>query len=205
MEMAEIRDILTELEKKSDPPHESEVGVYKHDNSPACIACCIPFNNEDDSEAPLVPAWLPDICGGDNFICESCLARDISLKIKEDDVMPWIRTPALSNNQHVPTSVLCKLISAEELYYFASVLMSKKLKRNSNWVACQKDDCLFGYLGDQDVDVCGFCSEQQHKADTDPYLEKMIEDGTMRSCPDCNHLALKDFGICNVIQCGECK
>ena len=32
----------------------------------------------------------------------------------------------------------------------------------------------------------------------------MIESGELRKCPACQHLTLKEKGICNVIQCTKC-
>jgi len=38
----------------------------------------------------------------------------------------------------------------------------------------------------------------------DELLMEMIRTGKLRLCPKCKHPAMKDFGICNVIQCALC-
>jgi len=38
----------------------------------------------------------------------------------------------------------------------------------------------------------------------DEQLKEMIRTGKMRLCPKCKHPAMKDYGICNVIQCARC-
>ena len=33
----------------------------------------------------------------------------------------------------------------------------------------------------------------------------MLKDGIVRMCPSCKDPMMKDYGICNVIQCGQCS
>lgn len=33
----------------------------------------------------------------------------------------------------------------------------------------------------------------------------MLEEGKIRLCPKCQFAHMKDYGICNVLQCGKCK
>ena len=39
----------------------------------------------------------------------------------------------------------------------------------------------------------------------DEALEQMVRDGTLRGCPQCGMLTMKEYGICNVIQCERCS
>ena len=38
----------------------------------------------------------------------------------------------------------------------------------------------------------------------DEGLKKMLAEGTIRACPKCGDLTMKEYGICNVIQCSQC-
>ena len=35
-------------------------------------------------------------------------------------------------------------------------------------------------------------------------FKKMIQAGTLRECPTCRHLTLKEKGLCNIIECAKC-
>ena len=41
--------------------------------------------------------------------------------------------------------------------------------------------------------------------DQDKDLQQMLKDGIVRMCPSCKDPMMKDYGICNVIQCGQCS
>ena len=38
----------------------------------------------------------------------------------------------------------------------------------------------------------------------DPELRQMIEEKKIRPCPKCNMMTMKEYGICNVINCDQC-
>merc|ERR1719499_1159537 len=38
----------------------------------------------------------------------------------------------------------------------------------------------------------------------DDSIQAMIKDGTMRKCPKCQTLTMKDKGLCNIINCNNC-
>jgi len=42
------------------------------------------------------------------------------------------------------------------------------------------------------------------KVDPDADVQKMIAEGVIRKCPKCEHPAIKDFGMCNIMECGKC-
>lgn len=54
--------------------------------------------------------------------------------------------------------------------------------------------------------VCGTSQIVKRKTQVlDPSFKKMLEEGKIRPCPKCKHLTMKEYGICNVIQCAKCS
>jgi hypothetical protein len=39
----------------------------------------------------------------------------------------------------------------------------------------------------------------------DPDMQAMLDAGTLRPCPQCDALNMKDYGLCNVLQCHTCQ
>jgi hypothetical protein len=175
------------------------------------------FCGDDDDDDDDGFAQLPDKCGGCQMIHKSCLTKHITIAISDGEIVPWIKTPAPDNNQHIPAEIIIQLTTVEDQYKFAASLVCKLLQRNSNWVGCQNakyhgKQCRFGFVvpGNPKVKimVCEFCAHKQkvskNPEDNDPEMMKMLENGTMRKCPKCKLLTMKDKGMCNVIQCGRC-
>jgi hypothetical protein len=61
---------------------------------------------------------------------------------------------------------------------------------------------------------CDHCGELQivvnksaHMAAVahDPGMQAMLDAGTLRPCPQCDALNMKDYGLCNVLQCHTCQ
>jgi len=56
--------------------------------------------------------------------------------------------------------------------------------------------------------TCGVCRKEQNvqrkPEELDNEFKKMIQEGTLRPCPKCQHMTLKEFGVCNVIECAKC-
>jgi len=50
---------------------------------------------------------------------------------------------------------------------------------------------------------CGVCNTKQtvrrKKEEQDESLKQMVREGTLRPCPKCKMLTMKEFGVCNVI------
>jgi hypothetical protein len=47
------------------------------------------------------------------------------------------------------------------------------------------------------------CTRPEEEEDTE--VAKMVADGTVRHCPKCRFPTMKEYGICNVIQCEQCS
>jgi len=45
----------------------------------------------------------------------------------------------------------------------------------------------------------------KRKAEFDEGFKEMLKQGKIRMCPKCDYPHMKDYGLCNVLQCGKCK
>jgi len=81
----------------------------------------------------------------------------------------------------------------------------------------QSSKCHFGFLVDvtsreKKIRRCEYCHLAQEVRYFDPEelqlddeTRKLVEDGVLRPCPSCKAYNMKDYGICNVIQCHTCQ
>lgn len=77
--------------------------------------------------------------------------------------------------------------------------------------------CPFGFLVDphnteKKIRRCEHCLLAQEVRYFDPQelvlddaTRELVENGTLRACPSCKAYNMKDYGICNVIQCHTCQ
>ena len=59
------------------------------------------------------------------------------------------------------------------------------------------------------IEACPVCRTTNIKAERaeeepDEEVQKMIKDGKIRHCPKCRLPTMKEYGICNVINCEQC-
>ena len=45
---------------------------------------------------------------------------------------------------------------------------------------------------------------QRKQQEPDDEMKKMIAEGKLRECPKCRLLTMKEYGVCNVIDCQQC-
>jgi len=80
--------------------------------------------------------------------------------------------------------------------------MTPKLRRKIR--KKDKDGNVLGHY----LDTCAVCEKEQKvekkKEELDDEFKKMITEGKLRTCPKCNHLTMKEYGVCNVIECMKC-
>jgi len=176
-----------------------------------------------DDDAPLVTV---DRCGH-SMICRACMSTYARTRIAEKDVTPWIRCP--SPQCKCPLSPQYFGVSAADLLAFCREHLYRTLAREDDWVSCSGSEhsaavpasssspsaaCGFGFLlkdkamGVQMTAVCDICGIKQQvkrkQPELTPELQEMIKTGALRSCPKCEQYTIKDYGICNVIQCARC-
>merc|ERR1719300_348324 len=149
-------------------------------------------------------------CGHCNC-CTDCMARHMEIKIKEDDVIPWICCPFPDCHAKVAPEHF-NLITHERVREFCIIQYSKILQRNSLWVNCTSKNCKFGFLV-YDANFsgrkqCKACNKNQlvtRNAEQDDSIKELLKSGAMRKCPKCGELTMKDKGLCNIINCGKCS
>jgi hypothetical protein len=148
-------------------------------------------------------------------------------------VSGWVRCQAIGCECELPVADIVAattqhptLLPPATLALLPLTFLRKLVVRNPEWVPCANAGggsgffggaasaapCLYGFLvtvrNENKRVKCPLCAKAQkvvRVADApDPALEAMVADGTMRPCPKCRFLTLKEFGVCNVIQCQRC-
>merc|ERR1711988_931809 len=116
-------------------------------------------------------------------------------KIDDSEIFPWISCPAAGCDMR---------LSADHIY--KSGLFATQSGQSVG------GGLLFGFMVSNSMEGkrlhCGVCNKRQTVKriveERDEGLMKMIEDGTLRPCPKCDLLTLKEYGVCNVISCQQC-
>ncbi|ETO14500.1 hypothetical protein RFI_22860 [Reticulomyxa filosa] len=86
------------------------------------------------------------------------------------------------------------------------------LSRNSNWFPCPTGKCKYGFVfkttESEKTAVCDACDVKhtiKRKEERDEGFNEMLKEGKIRLCPACKFPHMKDYGLCNVLQCGKCN
>ena len=76
-------------------------------------------------------------------------------------------------------------------------------------------NCKFGFIATTANEgrtvSCKVCTQSQtierrvYPEDDDEGLQKMLAEGTMKRCPRCALLTMKEYGVCNVIDYEQCR
>lgn len=127
--------------------------------------------------------------------CKSCFIQHLAVKIKDDDITPWLPCPAENCKAPVSCGLLLEYVTLENLYKFAAGFIRKHLARNPNWVRCGTSKCEYGFMIlDADTSKkhklrCGACKKKQ-TVSKDPIQEEgfdeLIKSGVLRLCPKCS-------------------
>lgn len=148
------------------------------------------------------------------MICKGCFKQYLKMKIKEDDITPWIQCPATNCKAPIAPSLLFEYLGNKNLYKFAEGFIRKHLARNNNFIKCQTSKCDFGWMIlDKNVSKqhrlkCEACNKT-HNVCKDPLknddgFNELINNGILRLCPKCSLPTMKDKGMCNIMNCGKC-
>jgi len=151
---------------------------------------------------------------GHSTACRDCWKQYVQHKIRDKDVTPWICCPEAKCFVPANADDICGSgVTTAELFQLASAYLQKVVTRNENWVKCK--DCDFGFLVEGKIgtkrpgEVCGVCYKKQDvekkPPDLDDEFKKMIQEKKIRPCPACKFMTLKEYGVCNVIQCASCS
>jgi len=172
----------------------------------------IPEQTEDFDLCQVCFADEPDAqmitCSHRNC-CTDCLLQHMKVKIKDDDIIPWICCPYPDCRAKIHPDHFKKL-DANQVVAFCRIQLYKALQRNSMWVDCKKESCHYGFLIEDDekhrlkCEACGKKQSVSRSVDQDDSIKEMLKQGVIRKCPKCNELTMKDKGICNILNCGKC-
>ena len=179
------------------------------------------------------PAVAVNGCGH-RICCAFCLARHLETKLGDSDVANWVCCPAEGCCTPLGTQQLLSCVkeyggplpsvTVETLLTLPLIFLHKQLVRLPEWVACCSKDstrksalvvtCQGGILvtnENEGHDVpCPICLKTRIKAvrateQPDDQVQKMIAEGIVRHCPTCSLPTMKEYGICNVINCERCS
>eukprot|EP00455_Lapot_gusevi_P005105 TRINITY_DN12149_c0_g1_i5.p1 TRINITY_DN12149_c0_g1~~TRINITY_DN12149_c0_g1_i5.p1 ORF type:complete len:435 (-),score=127.23 TRINITY_DN12149_c0_g1_i5:77-1315(-) len=200
----EIGQILDQLYRESAMPFLNQ--------PPPQVAplseCSVCYSEFDEQETLPVRATF---CGH-QVICRGCFQNYISIRIRDKEVMPFIRCP--EPECRIPLAV-ADLRSAgldlPVLYSLAQTSLLKLLARQEKFANCKTSKCPGGFWVTWENKrrmTCTVCETaqdvEQKKEELDDEFKKMIREGKLRPCPKCQHMTMKEYGICNVIECGKC-
>eukprot|EP00485_Elphidium_margaritaceum_P012717 CAMPEP_0202709928 /NCGR_PEP_ID=MMETSP1385-20130828/21974_1 /ASSEMBLY_ACC=CAM_ASM_000861 /TAXON_ID=933848 /ORGANISM="Elphidium margaritaceum" /LENGTH=415 /DNA_ID=CAMNT_0049369317 /DNA_START=29 /DNA_END=1276 /DNA_ORIENTATION=- len=172
-----------------------------------CESCTCDFDEKEVSRAELT-------CHGN--ICKGCCGNWIRAKISDENVIPFIRCPAEDCDYAIPVFLYIDAatqLKLTDMYRLLAVYSEKQLARNANWISCSNSkSCKYGFLlqlseseKDAQCDNCGTKQHVKRKTEFDEGFNEMLKSGKIRMCPKCKFPHMKDFGLCNVLQCGKCK
>eukprot|EP01083_Nonionella_stella_P011817 33514_1 len=148
------------------------------------------------------------------MICKTCFKQHLKVKIKDDDITPWIMCAAPDCKAPIACNLLLQYLELKGLYKFCAGFIRKHLARNNNWIRCDTKDCNYGWMildtstSKQHKVKCGSCNKRQtvckDPIKQDKGFNELIKNGTLRLCPKCSLPTMKDKGMCNVMHCGKC-
>lgn len=171
-----------------------------------CQVCFCPFDDKS-------PAFVATHCGC-SIICTDCIKQYIALRVRDEDISPWIPCPGGECTIPLaPADLVSSGVDRAVLERLCLVHVRKHLARNKDWVACENSKCEFGFIvvkkSSKAKQKCMACRTSQvvmrscDKADES--FNELIKKGELRPCPKCGNHQMKDYGICNVIQCPSCN
>lgn len=200
---AEIyRKVFAQVQSDKSVKHAPASSVKVHQHS-TCQVCYADFDKE-------TPPAVMSLCRHAST-CYSCLGQYLSLKIKEEDVMPWVTCPEETCRVHIHCDDLLKYLQTKEAAAFLLAHMSKILSQSGMFTKCKRDGCKYGFLTPTNFKPATLSCEcgteqlvERPKVDLGPEITKLIAEGKMRDCPKCGYYQMKDYGMCNVMGCGKC-
>ena len=155
-------------------------------------------------------------------LCAACTSMYLKQKIGDADIFPWISCPAGDCDNRLSSEDIFAGLDGGDATSAEAITSAKKLAatylqkwivRYPEWTECNATDCNFGFMVSNQTEGkklrCGVCNKRQtvkrKSEEQDEGLKKMIADGTLRPCPKCKLLTMKEYGVCNVISCQQCS
>lgn len=195
-----MHQIYSRLEYKK----ESNEQPNTNHNDDECQVC---YSSFDEKETV---AMQMDNCDH-KMICTTCLTQYLTVRIKDEHIMPWIPCPREECLTPMHPHQF-DILNPTSYWQFLVVYMQKKLSRNDNFIPCQGKNCRFGFIqfvAKSESVTCPICQHKQtiergKFGELDETFKKMIADGLLRPCPNCKTYADKEKGICNIMNCRQC-
>jgi len=164
---------------------------------------------------------------GHSIICTDCFRQYIKIKIRDKEILPWVTCADADCKVPLhPRDILSCGISVDELYQFLGTFFIKHLAREPQWIECKTAKCNYGFwLEEAELktlekkneerkgsgkkeDTCPVCNKKQYveprKEELDDEAKKWLAEGKLRDCPRCHIYTMKEFGLCNIIECIKC-
>ena len=198
--------------------------IFEHENLDKSVCEMKKYNIDTDLKANCESCT--DIINDNNRVllnchgnvCYNCFKQWITIKIKDNDIMNGIKCPGSECPYIIPLYIYFdkKLnMTLDLLYQFCIHYCGNQLKRNENFVFCQNTKkCQFGFLlkwTDNEIDrKCEYCQylnkkiKRKDAGKLTGYFADMEQSGEVKRCPVCKHPHMKDYGLCNVLKCGNC-
>ncbi|MES1909394.1 MAG: hypothetical protein MHM6MM_002140 [Cercozoa sp. M6MM] len=187
------------------------------DAGASCAVCLCDFEADESTASAVDDDQLRPIrlslcaCA---VTCRECLKGWLnSLCKKEADFLPWPRCPADNCGMPLaPEDMLHLTKDVVKITDLCANIAQQNLLQTGNWIECQNEACEFGfYCTDSKLEeerTCQICDTTQNvkkSPNLDEGLQAMLDKGELRTCPSCELPTFKEYGICNVIQCGRCS
>eukprot|EP01094_Clydonella_sp_ATCC50884_P022910 TRINITY_DN536_c0_g1_i1.p1 TRINITY_DN536_c0_g1~~TRINITY_DN536_c0_g1_i1.p1 ORF type:complete len:455 (+),score=152.18 TRINITY_DN536_c0_g1_i1:116-1366(+) len=181
---------------------KEEAGSGKEEAAPRECAVCM----EEACDWPRMQN-----CGHEPS-CRECLGDYMKQRIESGELTPWVLCPQADCCAMVHPEEVAVELSTADLLRFAIGFMRKHLSRELGWVECSTEECLHGVLlytrthahVEEEGTLCPACGTAFAAQQQDDEIQQLVQAGTLRPCPVCEHLTVKDRGMCNVMQCGRC-
>ena len=176
-------------------------------NGTECAVCMCEFGSE-------VTPFRVAACGH-AVLCTGCVKHYLAQKVRDKDIFPWIACPNGGCRARLGCRELVDALGggSDPLpRALCTTYLQKWIVRYPEWTPCTDSGCKYGFLVANKMEGkrqrCGVCRRQQvvrrRKEEQDEGLKKMIADGVLRPCPKCKLLTMKEYGVCNVIDCQQC-
>jgi len=201
--------------KKASTCSDSEKDVAQ------CQICYSPFDDCVSTASPESKGADEDPCRrvhvltcGHNIACQDCFSSYVLGKLERDEVLPYVRCPHPDCKMPITADSFYEACLPVPIYLaIAKVHLQKTISRNPDWIQCSNEGCVYGFLFKEPAGTaktlrCALCHKQQEVKKADPNqdedFQRMLKEGTIRLCPACKYPAIKEFGMCNIMNCGQC-
>jgi len=132
-------------------------------------------------------------CGHADF-CTDCFGQVVSIKIRDDAVMPWLGCPSAGCRHPLSANDIASVASTAQLARLCTAYMRRRLVRTEAFVSCKDGKCPCGFIAPLTKAgkaakarrlSCPLCQLEQSvergvEGELDEEFKKMIAAGTLR-------------------------